>query len=213
MFLISEEYRQLNARMHVERRDFGHIGCLWQNVIREILDTYECKTILDYGCGKGTLAEVFGSQFTIRSYDPAIPGKDVLPSPADLVVCTDVMEHVEPECVQNVIRHLRQLTKKILFVSISLVPAGKNFPDGRNAHICVHLRLVDQPVLCAFDIERVICHIIILLRGCGLEWSRLTKSRHFRSWTKAAGSIMFGPTSQKSPNGLPSLRSTTYPRR
>ena len=41
--------------------------------------------------------------FEIKEYDPAIPGKDSLPEPADIVVCSDVLEHIEPNYLLNVL--------------------------------------------------------------------------------------------------------------
>ena len=70
-------------------------------------------------------------------YDPAIVGKDQEPEPADLVVCTDVLEHIEPDYLDEVLLHLRTKVKKRLFFAISLRPAGKTLADGRNAHLIV----------------------------------------------------------------------------
>ena len=71
----------------------------------------------------------------IAEYDPAIPGKNELPEPADLVVCTDVLEHIEPGLLPNVLEHLRSLTRKCFFFAIDCGPANKHFPDGRNVHL------------------------------------------------------------------------------
>jgi hypothetical protein len=57
---------------------------------------------LDHGSGKETLANAL-PQFTVRGYDPAIPDLDTHPEPHDLFICTDVLEHVEPEFVDMVI--------------------------------------------------------------------------------------------------------------
>jgi hypothetical protein len=96
----------------------------------------ENDTILDYGCGKGALAKALSPR-PVMEYDPAIPGKDQA-QPCDIVVCTDVLEHIEPDMVHDVIKHLAQMTRRKLLVNISTVPAKKKLPDGRNAHICLH---------------------------------------------------------------------------
>jgi len=57
---------------------------------------------LDYSCGKETLANAL-PQFTVHGYDPAIPGLDIHPEPRDLFICTNVLEHVEPEFLDMVI--------------------------------------------------------------------------------------------------------------
>ena len=96
-------------------------------------------SILDYGCGRGTLKKVM-PRFDVREYDPGIIGKDMLPEPADLVVSTDVLEHIEPELLDNVLAHLKGLARKGLFLNIATGPAREILPDGRNAH------LIQQPM-------------------------------------------------------------------
>lgn len=100
----------------------------------------ECKTILDYGAGKGTLGTVLRSAgFQVAEYDPGFPGKEATPEPADLVTCLDVMEHIEPECFNDVIADLKRLTRKRLFVDIATkFTKFRWLSDGRNSHLLVH---------------------------------------------------------------------------
>lgn len=98
-----------------------------------------CKTVLDYGCGKGTLGNSFreAGLDIVSDYDPAISTKSNPPRPADLVIAVDVMEHIEPDCLQAVLGDLARLTKKILFVAISTIPSKRFMRDGRNTHLIV----------------------------------------------------------------------------
>jgi hypothetical protein len=57
--------------------------------------------------------------------------------PAQMVCCIDVLEHIEPEFVDNVLDDLHRLTEALLFCTICTVPALKTLPDGRNAHVTV----------------------------------------------------------------------------
>jgi FkbM family methyltransferase len=91
---------------------------------------------LDYGCGKQTLAAAL-PDLRVIGYDPAVPGLDAPPQPADLVVCTDVLEHVEPELIDNVLDDLCRVAKKAAFVTVATRPAVKTLADGRNAHLTV----------------------------------------------------------------------------
>ncbi|MCI0564617.1 MAG: hypothetical protein MN733_39620 [Nitrososphaera sp.] len=100
-----------------------------------LCDKLKTQDVLDYGCGKGLTAA--GLPFPIKEYDPAIEGKDTLPEPADVVLCLDVLEHVEPECISEVLDHLASLTKKVGIFNIALYPAMKTLADGRNAHLIV----------------------------------------------------------------------------
>jgi 2-polyprenyl-3-methyl-5-hydroxy-6-metoxy-1,4-benzoquinol methylase len=99
--------------------------------------------ILDYGCGNGTLRAALERAFPsihgvdLFEYDPAIPGKALLPSPVELVFCGDVMEHVEPECVDAVLKHIASLTLSVAIFIIDLHKAAKTLPDGRNAHLTI----------------------------------------------------------------------------
>ena len=100
-------------------------------------------TILDYGCGQGTLKRALQANFPIipgldyLEYDPCIVGKDAEPEPCDIVYCGDVMEHVEPECIEAVVKHIHSLSGRMSIYMISLRTSSKTLPDGRNAHITV----------------------------------------------------------------------------
>jgi hypothetical protein len=138
LMLISEEYRQLNKQLHAENPNFGNDHFGWSKYARDLVQSNGYQTVLDYGAGKGNLAKLLSEDgMSIQEYDPAIEGKDGEPSPAELVVCTDVLEHVEKEHINAVLRHLRALTQKRLFVTIFTKPSSKTLADGRNAHILV----------------------------------------------------------------------------
>jgi len=91
--------------------------------------------VFDYGCGKGTLNE--NLDINIKEYDPAITGKEAPPQPADVVMCTDVLEHIEPECLNAVFKDLARVVKRHGFFTIATREARKVLPDGRNAHLII----------------------------------------------------------------------------
>lgn len=132
--LISDNYRALNASLH-QGGNYGRHGDKWAGDVTRLIEKYGAQSVLDYGCGQGSLGSSLGP--IVREYDPAIPGKDVLPLPVDLVVCTDVLEHIEPECLADVLDHLRALSRQACFVVISTRAAKKFLADGRNAHLIV----------------------------------------------------------------------------
>lgn len=133
--LITEEYRRLNAQKHEESKEFGSLGYKLAKHVKEIARHIGAHTILDYGCGKRSLERELG--YAICNYDPAIPGVDAAPEPADLVVCIDVLEHIEPECLDAVLDDLKRLTKNTIMLLIDTMEAKKHLPDGRNAHAII----------------------------------------------------------------------------
>jgi hypothetical protein len=138
--LISDEYRALQHELH-SRGNYGVSGQKWAENVRALASAYECDTVLDYGSGRGTLRQALAlgpaPPFMIREYDPCIPEKAGMPQPADLVFCGDVLEHIEPEFLGNVLDHLRVLTLKIFYAVIATQPAAKYLADGRNAHLII----------------------------------------------------------------------------
>lgn len=139
--LISPKYRVMQRILHRRPEGYGNRGCKWASAVLELVAQVNATSVLDYGCGQGTLrTDVMAAQppgLRFDEYDPAVPGKDGLPSFADVVVCTDVLEHVEPEKLDSVLAHLRGLARKAVFVVVALVPDGKQLADGRNAHLIV----------------------------------------------------------------------------
>jgi hypothetical protein len=132
--LISDEYRAMNVKLHEARSSFGAGGKQYARDIIDFARQINAVTILDYGCGKGTLKPEL-LDYEVTEYDPAIAGKDVMPGPAELVVCCDVLEHVEPECLDEVIEHIASLGTRGFYFIIASRPANKRLPDGRNAHL------------------------------------------------------------------------------
>jgi hypothetical protein len=147
--LISEEYKRQNEMMHDTNSEYGVSGQKFAKFVIKLLQGLGYQdsgcTVLDYGCGKSTLRQALqnfengtvAADGNWQDYDPCIPGKDTLPNPADLVVCTDVMEHIEEDCLDAVLDDLRGLTKQRLFLSVATRPAQKTLQDGRNAHLIV----------------------------------------------------------------------------
>jgi hypothetical protein len=134
--LISPDYLETQKVLHASPRGYGGKGDKWAAGVLAVAAAYDCGSILDYGCGQGRLAAVLAVAGKVcREYDPAIPGKDERPSFADLVVCTDVLEHVEPEKLDTVLAHLKGLARKAVFVVVATRPSNKTLTDGRNAHL------------------------------------------------------------------------------
>lgn len=133
---ITNEYLEANKRLHETNPKYGSSSAKWAPKVLELIDATGSRTVLDYGCGKGQLAPAL-PDLDVREYDPAIPGKDADPQPADLVICTDVLEHIEPDCLDDVLCHIGAVTLKLAFINIATRPAIKTLPDGRNTHLII----------------------------------------------------------------------------
>ena len=137
--LLTDEYRSQLQKKHQSNEEWGTTSHRYGDFIGDIINKYTVHEVLDYGCGKGTLKKSIHTQNELkyREYDPGIKGKDKIPKPAQMVVCTDVLEHVEPKCVNDVLDDLKRVTKQVGFFDICTVAAIHTLPDGRNAHLVV----------------------------------------------------------------------------
>lgn len=136
--LISKGYLKQQHALH-DLGEYGRKGDRWAGKVLELKAKYKAESILDYGAGARKLAKAL-KPVKVACYDPCIPKIAALPEPADLVVCTDCLEHVEPDYIENVIAHIRSLTKVAFFAVIGMEPAMKTLSDGRNAHILLRSR-------------------------------------------------------------------------
>jgi hypothetical protein len=178
---ITPEYIEQNRSLHASSDEYGRSGGFWAPLVRQAIEVDGgYASILDYGCGKSTLAAKLADDgVEIAEYDPAIPGKDTPPEPAELVICGDVLEHIEPDCLDAVLADLKRLTKRKLIVVIDTLPAKKTLADGRNAHLIVET---------------------------AAWWgAKLAKDFDFLEW-KVHGRKTYGELSPKRPGKIPTKR-------
>lgn len=136
--LITLAYQQSQVALHARPEGYGTRGDRWASTVLGVATERDCWSVLDYGCGQGSLGRALrGSRVVVREYDPGVATKTTLPSFADLVVAIDVLEHIEPSCLGAVLRHIRMLARKAVFVVISTRPSRSVLPDGRNAHLII----------------------------------------------------------------------------
>ena len=136
--LISDGYRALQVELH-KNPDYGSASVLFAPIVSKVCEQYGVQEILDYGAGKGRLAQNLRSKRPIRMtmYDPAVPQWSAPPEPAEMVACVDVLEHIEPEKLEHVLDDLRRCLKRVGFFSVATVAAEKTLSDGRNAHLII----------------------------------------------------------------------------
>jgi uncharacterized Rossmann fold enzyme len=114
---ITSEHVERNRQLHLNPV-YGLGGKKRKDVVLKLANTLKTNSVLDYGCGKGSLA--MAMPFPIWEYDPAIAGKNAVPRPADLVICLNVLEHVEPEMLDNVLGDIVRCAKVMVFAIIDI---------------------------------------------------------------------------------------------
>jgi len=130
--LISAEYLNQQRQLH-ENPDYGTASVHYWPLILKLIDQLDITEVLDYGCGKGKLAGLLeGRKLLVRQYDPVYLDQR---QPTEMVCCIDVLEHIEPECLDSVLDDLQRLTQRIGVFSVHTGQAAKTLPDGRNAHL------------------------------------------------------------------------------
>lgn len=134
--LISEAYAKEQRRMHKNER-YGAASKKMAPLVARLIEARNPASILDYGAGKQALAESLSHiPAWFVPYDPGVPEISDLPAGKfDMVCCIDVLEHVEPECLKDVLQTLSDKTAGVAFITIHTGPAGKTLSDGRNAHL------------------------------------------------------------------------------
>lgn len=119
--------------------------------IVELVQKTNPRRLLDYGCGKGhqysvhKVHEAWGG-LQPHCFDVGVPAfSDEPAGPFDGVICTDVMEHIDPADVDTILDDIFSFLPErddggtsFAFFFISCRPAkNKMLPDGRNVHLCV----------------------------------------------------------------------------
>lgn len=140
--MISDKYKKLLTDKH-DAKPWGGAGKSWIPWILKELNLIPPLDgpikVLDYGCGRGTLKpalEELQPDVIVSEYDPGVRGKDTLDlTPVEYVVCTDVMEHVEEQFVDDTLKVISFLAIEGAFFNIDLGPSKSLLPDGTNTHI------------------------------------------------------------------------------
>lgn len=139
MKTISEEYVIQLEQLHDQKASFGDAKGL--KPIAKWIDEHKPTSVFDYGCGKGGVVQAVKENYPdIRAvgWDPGHPSfKERQPGPFDMLISTDVLEHIEPVFLDNVLKDIHETFSKIAFLIIATSPAKKFLPDGRNAHLIV----------------------------------------------------------------------------
>lgn len=133
--MISNNLKKIYQNIH-QTTSFGKRAKIPDH-LKDFIKKYQPSSILDFGCGKGNLVNTLRETYPLLSilgYDPANSEFDIEIPDVDMIISTDVLEHVEPEIINDVISMLASKSR-YQYHLISCAPAKLILPDGRNAHL------------------------------------------------------------------------------
>jgi len=134
MHQFTKDYYEDGVRKHIS----GYEDYKWMPTrsIPEALDiqsNFEFKTCVDYGCAKGFLVnalrivgcDAWGediSEYAVENCHPNVSDYVSLPNDKvyDLLICKDVLEHIEVEDIPSVLQKFKKKSKQFFFV----IPLG-----------------------------------------------------------------------------------------
>lgn len=133
---ISEEYRKQQEELH-KNPNYGTASVQFAPIVSKIINANGITELLDIGAGKCRLFHNLqvDHAMKLQAYDPAIPELSSEPEPMQMTACIDVLEHIEPELLDNMLDFIRDKTLEVGFFTIHTGPALKVLSDGRNAHL------------------------------------------------------------------------------
>lgn len=137
--MITDSLKKIYSEIHANS-PFGK-RAKFPKYLQKFIEKTKPKSILDFGCGKGRLLDTIRETYpniTVIGYDPANPDFDIDLSDVkvDLIISSDVLEHIEPDLIVPTLETLR-LKSKYFFHLIACSPAKLILPDGRNAHLII----------------------------------------------------------------------------
>ena len=135
--MISDNYKKILTGIH-DTSPFGKRAKVPKH-LAEFITQVSPTSIIDFGCGKGRLVHRLQEDYpniSITGYDPGNREFDTSLDNryADMLISTDVLEHVEPEHIDDTLLYLSAKSRYIYHL-IALSPAKLILPDGRNAHL------------------------------------------------------------------------------
>ena len=135
--MISDEYKKIISELNGVS-NFGKRKKIPKYLDRFIRN-YHPTSILDFGCGTGGLVHGLAEQYpnlVVSGYDPGNTtySIDLTDKRFDMIVSTDVLEHIEPDHLTTTLKYL-SARGKYCYHLIALAPSKVILPDGRNAHL------------------------------------------------------------------------------
>lgn len=137
MKLISENHRDTRKTFYESPFVFSNIAEQFSPIVSEIINNNQFTSILEYGAHNTNLVTSLSTnhEIKLRCYDPAIPQFLRRPEAAEMTVCMDFIEKVEPEFLDNTLIDIASLTEQLALFVIQCGPANHPFSDGRDINL------------------------------------------------------------------------------
>lgn len=100
------------------KKNYGKTSIKLYDMLEKIINHLNILSVLDYGCGKSKLLDLIkkNKKIKIYRYDPAIKKYSKLTkNKTDLVICTDVLQHVPLYDLDRVLKEIKSKGIYILF--------------------------------------------------------------------------------------------------
>ena len=112
--MYSLKYIEELRVIHADRSRTKGFGGKTKNLgkFHKYVEQWQPLTLLDYGCGKGGILSDLESRYrhiNCTGYDPAVMMFANEPQQVECVFSNDVLEHIEPEYLNQVLVHINQL--------------------------------------------------------------------------------------------------------
>jgi len=123
------------AKLHASK-PYGQGGMseLLRTKMASFVSDDTITSAIDYGCGRSNDAHNLWPSAEVVKYDPALPDLCKFPRRHfDIGLCTEVMEHIPLEEIDNVIWEMKCLSRRWL-CTIHTAPAAQILSTGENAH-------------------------------------------------------------------------------
>lgn len=139
--MITEEYKKILHELHSIKK-FQELN-IWYDDIKNFISKEPLpQSVIDFGCAHGSLVENIKNDFPqikcVDGYDPGVPEFEIKPAKTyDMLISTDVIEHIEPEFLNETLSYMESLYDKTAWIIIACYPAKKFLADGRNAHLII----------------------------------------------------------------------------
>ena len=101
--MLTPQYQEQLKNLHNSSKAFGNKATIPEDIV-QLIEKYKINSILDFGCGKGHMVLALKEKYPnieVYGFDPGIESFDSLPKSVDMIFTLDVLEHIEPELLDQ----------------------------------------------------------------------------------------------------------------